>query len=296
MKDKQPYRKFYELNGYRFYNLTEEDFVFIKKNYSKVSMEVMAKTLSTSQSTLSKAYAAMKIKKMSEFETPYRKKKNLYIEINGFYFRKSIITNKVLDFIKSNHFLTWEELSQETKISSETLRILYKALGIKKPRINRGNPNGGPKKVPYHDPEVQELIRNPWISNSEIAAKYGVTSDAIRSYRATHRILFYKKQGRSILEAKLALILESLDLAYREKVRIYGKYVDFYLGNKIILEVDGEWAHRDREDLDLERDNYLISFGYKIIRIKEYEIDKAEEIIVSKLKEVFPWTILKKEP
>ena len=45
-------------------------------------------------------------------------------------------------------------------------------------------------------------------------------------------------------------------------------FVDFKLGNKIV-EFDGTYWHKNRIALDTERDNYLRTRGYDIMRVSE---------------------------
>ena len=85
--------------------------------------------------------------------------------------------------------------------------------------------------------------------------------------------------------------LEDLDLVYQRERRV-GKYsIDFYLGQHLCIEVQGEYWHSkpDRIEKDARKKAFLESEGYSIIYINESEVDTAKQLIIQQLKEMgFP--------
>ena len=68
--------------------------------------------------------------------------------------------------------------------------------------------------------------------------------------------------------------------------KIIGNYiVDFYVPSlSLVIEIDG-WSHNYKEEYDLERENYLKSFGLNIIKIPDIEVKKNLSWIMDCLKD-----------
>jgi len=68
--------------------------------------------------------------------------------------------------------------------------------------------------------------------------------------------------------------------------KIIGNYiVDFYVPSlSLIIEIDGS-SHDGKEEYDLERDNYLKSFGLNIFKIPDIEVTKNLSWIMNGLRD-----------
>jgi len=100
----------------------------------------------------------------------------------------------------------------------------------------------------------------------------------------------YLKSFSSTLEEKIKNLLDLLKIDYIQQWRYRRWVVDFYLPYfKLIIECDGDYWHSKPETIskDKKRDEFFISLGYRILRLKEheikYKIDKCKEKILEKI-------------
>ena len=84
----------------------------------------------------------------------------------------------------------------------------------------------------------------------------------------------------SLAEYKLANILDELDLLYKDHHTIENWSVDFYLGQKIIIEVQGDYWHSDeqRVERDKRKKEDLESKGYRVLHIWESELENIDKV------------------
>ncbi len=85
-----------------------------------------------------------------------------------------------------------------------------------------------------------------------------------------HRRLWEKCDGRaeSGTETMVRLRLRALRIRLRVQVRIPGVgIVDFLVGRRLVIEVDGAEPHRDRFQSDRTRDRRLKALGFEVIRL-----------------------------
>jgi len=75
-------------------------------------------------------------------------------------------------------------------------------------------------------------------------------------------------------------------LKFKRQQLIDNKYiVDFYCqGKKLVIELDGG-QHSESKQTDFERDKYLVSKGYTVLRFWNNEIDQSLYEILNKIKE-----------
>lgn len=93
-------------------------------------------------------------------------------------------------------------------------------------------------------------------------------------------------QRESSAEKRVREALENLDLAYIKEKRI-GRYsIDFYLGQKLCIEVQGEYWHNipERKETDKRKREYLESNGYHVLYLWENDLDNSERDILAFLK------------
>lgn len=95
--------------------------------------------------------------------------------------------------------------------------------------------------------------------------------------------------GSSYPEQYFEQVLTERNIEFSREVRIGRWFIDFVLINNIALEIDGrQHKDEDRKRRDEEKDEYLISNGWKVFRInwtnpksktsKKYLMDKLEEL------------------
>jgi very-short-patch-repair endonuclease len=70
----------------------------------------------------------------------------------------------------------------------------------------------------------------------------------------------------------------------RQKVFFY-YIVDFYVPSlSLIIEIDG-WSHNYKEEYDIERENYLKSFGLKVFKIVDIEVKRNLSWVMDSLRD-----------
>lgn len=75
-------------------------------------------------------------------------------------------------------------------------------------------------------------------------------------------------------------------LHFRRQQIVHGYFADFLCHqHDLIVEVDGE-IHELQKDYDAEREEYLVSLGYRIIRFKNEDVMKNLEGVLQRIVEV----------
>ena len=136
---------------------------------------------------------------------------------------------------------------------------------------------------------------NPMMSNSALSRKYGLSYETIRILRNEHYgkidIRANNFYNKSSAEVDFEEILKTLDLAYFYQKDILGYKVDYYLGQKIIVEVQGDYWHtkarnnRNVQQTDYKKKTTLENKGYTVLQIWENDIknnpQKVAETVIS---------------
>lgn len=74
-------------------------------------------------------------------------------------------------------------------------------------------------------------------------------------------------------------------LHFRRQQVVHGYYPDFYCHqHELIVEVDG-WIHELQKEYDAEREEYLKSLGFRIIRFTNEEVTKNLKGVLQKIVE-----------
>lgn len=138
-------------------------------------------------------------------------------------------------------------------------------------------------------------MMNPMMSNSALSRKYGLSYETIRIWRNEHYgkidIRANNFYNKSSAEVDFEEILKTLDLAYFYQKDILGYKVDYYLGQKIIVEVQGDYWHtkarnnRNVQQTDYKKKTTLENKGYTVLQIWENDIknnpQKVAETVIS---------------
>lgn len=105
-------------------------------------------------------------------------------------------------------------------------------------------------------------------------------TDEIRQKLKDHS----SQSGPSWLEIKFESVLKSYMVSYTKEMPIGPYFADFALPDqKIIIEVDGYEFHKDRSSYDAQRDRWIQSKGWKVIRLT-YEDVMRTDIVFDILK------------
>ena len=202
--------------------------------------------------------------------------------INGFVFNK-LLQWQVDYLIQNYQQQKLSDLTQTLGMCDETIFRLLKALNLKRERHFY--------RVLPSTQAVNEDLANPYLSHVKIAKKYNTTPDVVAQRRKRKGLSVRRNVGRTLLEEEIISILTKMDIVFLEQKRIGKWSIDFYLGNKICLDVHGAWAHTKElvKERDINKHIELQAWGYQYIVIWESEIEQAEKIIRKNIKEYFTW-------
>lgn len=135
-----------------------------------------------------------------------------------------------------------------------------------------------------HKDEYILDLSNPCLKHNDIANKWGVSISTVCRNRKILGYGFWPQTTRTKLETKLASILEELDLGFTEQKKILKYTVDFYLGNKLIIDIHGRWVHSLEESIkrDSEKEKILKTNEYIYVVIWEEELQN-ENLLKDKI-------------
>lgn len=270
--------------------ITSDQIEWVRAHYQTNTISEIADYLGTSGSTVSaRLLPALGLKKprvlKHERYRPKEKKVN-GTYVNGVFFHKKISDEQIEWLRKNANRMRVTEMCKHMNMCDETLNRLLDALGIERSRKYCS-------KIPRTD-EAEKLLRDPYRSHESLARYFGCTAGAVASKRKRMGVGVSRNKSMTVLEEKIAKILTNLDLAYKHEKYIKREdnrrwQVDFYLGRKYCIDVNGSWAHG--QDYVAERDarkqDWMTQNGYKYLVIAENEIDSAEDRII-KFTQGFP--------
>jgi very-short-patch-repair endonuclease/transposase-like protein len=197
-------------------------------------------------------------------------------------------TKKEIEWLKNNYLKPYEEMVKHLDKCSEAIRIKIQEL-----ELDRSNHNNFYKKIDPEDEEWWNDIDNPRLTAPEIVEKYknkyDIGESSIHKYRKRRQIKLQidsiNKESKA--EKQVRKIIEKLDLAYIQEKQIGPYHIDFYLGLKLCIEVQGDYWHskNDRKESDKRKRKYLYKRNYKILYIWESEINEGKEKILQFVKE-----------
>jgi hypothetical protein len=179
---------------------------------------------------------------------------------------------------------TVKQLEDMLGIGDEAINKKLKSWGLKKPMVFKN-------KLALTE-EVKKSLLCPYLSNEELSRDYDVSPTTIGNLRKKIGVAVrnYYHIRPSLLEIEVMSVLDELDLAYIYNKKINGKEVDFYLGNKKAIEVNGEQTHKSLniKKRDFKKLNYLKNLGYELLYLCEYDLfdrniikNKIKKFIVS---------------
>ncbi|PFC88594.1 topoisomerase I [Bacillus anthracis] len=183
-----------------------------------------------------------------------------------------------VDFIVKYADRKLKDIGKEINLDERRVGEILKLLGVKR---NRHRKIYLPKTA-----EVEQELKNPYLSHVEIAVKYGVSDTCVAKRRKELNVKVRKKNYDTLLEQQIEEILLSLDLAFIKQKRIDKWSIDFYLGRKYCLDVHGKWAHSlsKIKERDKRKLLFMEESCYKYLVIHEEELVNKEKVL-QKIKE-----------
>lgn len=168
-------------------------------------------------------------------------------------------------------------LSKELNISQETLREYLNKIGKDTKLYRKTNPSYM-RRFEITE-QLNEDLKNPRLPAWYIAETYGMSETWIHKKRKEifEEVVIMRNTTGSLSRAefKVKRILDELDIVYFTNHLIEGWSIDFYLGKKMTIEVQGDYWHSlpKKIEIDNKKKISLEKLGYFILYIKEYEIE-----------------------
>ena len=254
------------------YDWTSEKIEYLTQMYASDNVTVLdiANFLETSEDTVTK--------KAKELNLNKKIKNN---------FKKEDI-----DFIRDKFtLLRIKEMASSINMSEESVRKKLIELNLheeyllnhKKEKEIKERLSTIRREVPIDNDDFLWDLSNPYLSNNMIGKKWNIHPDTSGNWR---RRLFgkflYKPKSEDYytdIEDIVRDILIELDIVFYFQHKIDKWSLDFYLGNKRCIEVQGIMFHSSKYQIekDIRKKNELNNLGYSILYLEEEIIRKNPE-------------------
>ena len=179
--------------------------------------------------------------------------------------------------------VTWEELSDKVGLDAETIRERLRMMGLKK------KPSGRTRRIVPDTKEFYDDLGNPRYSAPDLAEKYGVSNSCILQWRkkiyGEFKNQLHTTERMTTADKVVAKALDDLDLVFQFNKRVGHWKVDFYLGQKGVIEVNGEYWHnlKNVREKDERKNKWLTDNDYKVLNISEDDT-KSPKLVREKIK------------
>jgi very-short-patch-repair endonuclease len=240
--------KRYDWNAYKLRKLKD---MYLSEDYG---IEDICKYFETSESTIVK-----KAKELGLSKVP-----------------KKFFSNYEIEYLKENAGKkTLKEMSVELKKNDWVIGKKLTELGI--------TVRLGKKVLPPDTEEFENDLKDPRLSNVDLAEKYGIHYSTIRKWRKEKypdsKLMINTWLHKSSNEIKFEELLDGLDVIAEFQKKIKGWKVDYYLGFHVVVEIQGGYWHDKKADV-IERDRRkhddLTANGFNVIYITEDELKNDE--------------------
>ncbi|MGE8204008.1 topoisomerase I [Heyndrickxia sp. NPDC080065] len=183
-----------------------------------------------------------------------------------------------VDYIVKNSHRKLKEVGEEINLNERRVGEILKLLGIKRERHW--------KLYLPKTKEVEEELKNPYLSHVEIAVKYGVSDACVAKRRKNLGVKVRKKNFDTIIEKQVENILIELDLVFFKQKKIDKWSIDFYLGRKYCIDVHGKWAHSIDKIIERDKRKQVFMKNNKFKYLIVYETELLDlDAVREKIKE-----------
>ena len=126
--------------------------------------------------------------------------------------------------------------------------------------------------------EERRLRTAPAVEASN--ASWARLSPEERRRRVMPGAIASRKSNPSGIERTVASLLDGLGIQYMPQHPVGHRYVvDFFVpSHMLVIECDGSYWHRDSVEKDANRDAWLVTRGYRILRLPETEIRSGDAV------------------
>ena len=186
---------------------------------------------------------------------------------------------------------TLKELSEKLGKNNWVIGKFLTSIGILK---RKGKSGGGSVCCMPQTDEFKEDIKNPAYSHTYLARKYKVSDCTIRNWRkklfGDFKTMVNTYLCKTSLELDFENILNELNLVFEYNKKIDNWTIDYYLGLKICIEMNGEYWHGDLNknnqhakitktmQKDKNKKEFLINNGYTILYFNENDLKDVEKV------------------
>lgn len=192
---------------------------------------------------------------------------------------EDFVSKKIKEMNLTN--LYFDELKKKWKLkktkNQERIELFY--LNNKRPGV-----------TPWNDDDFLWDISDPYLTTYDVGEKWNLSASHIGRVRQQ---LLGKMKATPKLQGSMTqiekevsiLLVEELDLVYFFEHRIGKWNVDFYLGNKLCIEVQGSYWHASEsvKDKDNRKKQELEEMGYVIFYIEEEGFSSKKDHIKKEL-------------
>lgn len=220
--------------------------------------------------------------------------------------KKTQYRDEDIDYIKDRaSSMSISNIANHLNMSHEFVRRKIKELGLNELYYDKKKEEWSIKKIeeeqrvenfylnrkrpgltPLDDDSFLWDLSNPHYTTYYLGRKYDLHPSTIGIWRkkllGEMRAAPKTDGGMTEIERKVSVMLEeNFDVVYFFEHCIGKWNVDFYLGNKKIIEVQGErWHSSDKvKEKDKRKNKELTELGYSIIYIHELDFDKNQDTI-----------------
>jgi len=110
-------------------------------------------------------------------------------------------------------------------------------------------------------------------------AGFAATVDKRGISVALEKLADHRRKHPSSLEQSVMVLLDVLDIPYQREANVAGWFVDFLITDRmLVIEVDGDYFHRNRNDVDDRKDATLVEAGYRVVRLPEQAIKQMNNV------------------
>lgn len=217
---------------------------------------------------------------------------NIANKLGFFREEKYMIKNKSLTYMQrkeiiiKNNTLNISEMAKNMNLNERTIVNFLKSQNIKP---NRANPKYK-KEIMLSNDNFKNDYENLLLSPTYINKKWDIDNKTISIWRKqdfgdyTHRVNGALIRTRP--EQEFEDILFELEIPYFYQWQIDNWRIDYYLGNKLCIEINGAYWHNKEEiaKKDKRKIKDLRNKKYTIINFTEYEIYNEKEKVIQIIK------------
>ena len=209
---------------------------------------------------------------------------NEYYKIIG---NESLITQQDIDYVVNNILqVSYLDIIKRLGKDYDKLRHYIVLFGKK----DIFNINILLSNAIYSD-KIKEELSNGCFSSSEISYRYGVKYTNVSEIRKklfpNVKTYFKTNISSSTLELKFELILESLKLAYIKEFIIQDKKYDYYIGQNIVIELQGAFWHKNTVNEDYTKRQCAIENGYIYLSFSEEKVNNNREEVIRQIRKAY---------